>query len=188
MPPATLVIPLEVAPDLRLEPVQPAHAAPLFALVDGDRERLGARLPWVEGTRSPEDTGAFIEAMRRQQDVAGGGDGGGAWVMTAGHEGVVGVVGTHEIHWPHRRASIGYWIAGAFEGRGLVTRSVSRVTDHLLGNGMHRVEIRAMVDNERSRAVADRCGYQLEGTHRAVEWMHGRPIDLAVYGRLRGDA
>lgn len=188
MPPATLVIPLEVGRDLRLEPVLAEHAAPLFSRIDGDRDRLGAWLPWVEHTRTSDDTLAFIESSVARRDTSLGGDGGGDWILRHEDAGIVGVLGLHAVRWSHRCTTIGYWIAGDFEGRGLVTRSVATVTRHLFEHGLHRVEIRAMVENARSRAVATRCGFTLEGTHRAVEWMHGRPIDLAVFGRLSTDA
>lgn len=187
MRPTTLVIPLTDGPDLRLAPLVAEHAEAVFRLVDDDRDRLGARLPWVEGTRSVADTRAFIESSMARRDPAAGGDGGGDWVIENSGAGVVGVLGLHEVRWPHRRTSIGYWIARPHEGRGLVSRSVAIATEHLLAHGLHRIEIRAEVDNARSRAVATRCGFRLEGTHRAVEWLHGRPIDLALYALIAND-
>jgi ribosomal-protein-serine acetyltransferase len=188
MSPSTLVEPLEIGPDLRLEPVEARHAAEIFALVDADRDRLGARLPWVGGTRTVDDTRAFIDGSIARRDTALGGDGGGDWAMVADLDGrgerVVGVIGLHTTRWTHRRTAIGYWIAGSFEGRGVVTRSVAALTEMLHARGMHRVEIHAAVDNDRSRAVATRCGFTLEGVCRAAEWIDGRPIDHAVFAHL----
>ena len=191
MTPATLVIPLEIGTDLGLEPLRPEHAASLFTLVDTDRDRLGDRLPWVAGTRSIDDTRAFIDSSMARRDTSIGGDGGGDWAIVdrgrTSTGGIVGVVGIHEVRWVHRRTSIGYWVVGDAEGRGLVSRSVASVARHLFGHGLHRLEIRAATDNHRSRAVAERCGFTLEGVGRCVEWIHERPIDHAVYGRLASD-
>jgi ribosomal-protein-serine acetyltransferase len=187
MSPSTLVEPIEIGPDLRLEPLEPRHAAEIFSLVDADRARLGARLPWVGGTRTAADTLAFIEGSIARRDTALGGDGGGDWAMVlhkGGEDRIAGVIGLHTTRWAHRRTAIGYWIAGPFEGRGIVTRSVASLTKMLHARGMHRVEIHAAVDNDRSRAVATRCGFTLEGTCRAAEWIDGRAIDHAIFAHL----
>ncbi len=186
MSPSTLVEPLRIDPDLRLEPLLPIHAAEVFGLVDADRIRLGARLPWVAGTRTAADTEGFIQGSIARRDTTSGGDGGGDWAIVAGRDTsrIVGVIGLHTTRWMHRRTAIGYWIAGPFEGRGFVTRSVAALVGHLHARGMHRVEIHAAIDNDRSRAVATRCGFTLEGVCRAAEWIDGRPIDHAVFAHL----
>ena len=61
-------------------------------------------------------------------------------------------------------AELGYWVDAGVEGRGLVTRSVGAVVDHLAREaGVHRFEIRTAASNVRSRAVAERCGFALAG-------------------------
>ena len=48
-----------------------------------------------------------------------------------------------------------------------------------------RVEIRCDTINLRSRAVAERCGFELEGVlRRDVLGVDGQPRDTAVYARL----
>ncbi|MEE2972385.1 MAG: GNAT family N-acetyltransferase [Planctomycetota bacterium] len=190
MHPPTLVESIEIGPDLRLEPLELRHASDLFRLVDRDRDRLGARLPWVASTRTPEDTRAFIAGSKARRDPTTGGDGSGDWAILAGGPealGPVGVIGIHAPSWSHRRVSLGYWIEGSFEGRGWITRAAAALTRHLHGGGMHRVEIRAALDNRRSRAVPERLGFRLEGELRAVEWIHGASVDHAVYGHLSSD-
>ena len=191
MSPSTLVEPLRIGSDLRLEPVAPSHAPEIFRLVDADRARLGARLPWVGGTRTVADTEAFIEGSIARRDTAQGGDGGGDWAIIARIDDVqadadriAGVIGLHTTRWAHRRTAIGYWIAGEHEGRGFVTRSVASLVPYLHGRGMHRVEIHVAVDNDRSRAVATRCGFTLEGVCRGAEWIDGRVLDHAIYAHL----
>ena len=181
-----IIQPLQAASDLRLEPVEPSHAEPIFRLVDGDRARLGNRLPWVEGTRTPADTMAFIEdSMERRQ-----GPGSGDWAIVATIEArptIVGVIGLHGLHRANLRTAIGYWIAGAHEGHGFITRASSAVVDHLFELGFHRVELHVATDNDRSRAVAERLGFQFEGVNREIERLNGRWIDLAMHARLSTD-
>lgn len=76
----------------------------------------------------------------------------------------VGCSGLHRINWDVRKFEIGYWIDSRFEGKGLMTEAVERITsfafDELHAN---RIEIRCDSENVRSRSVAERLNYTLEG-------------------------
>lgn len=181
-----IIRPLQAGSDLRLEPVEPGHAEMLFRLIDQDRARLGARLPWVEGTRTPADSLAFIEDSMERRHGPGSGD----WSIIATIDDrptIVGVIGLHGLHRANLRTEIGYWVAGKHEGRGFITRAADAVVDHLFELGIHRAEIHVATDNDRSRAVAERLGFQFEGVCRGAEVLHGRSIDHAIHARLSTD-
>ena len=181
-----IIIPLESGSDLRLEPLEPHHAETIFRLVDQDRPRLGARLPWVEDVRTAADTLAFVEDSMKRRQTEGSGD----WAIVSIIEGqptIVGVIGLHSLRRSDRRTAIVYWIAGAHEGHGYITRAGTAIVDHLFELGFHRIEILVAVDNQRSRAVCERLGFQPEGVCRGAEWLHGRPIDHAIHARLATD-
>ena len=55
------------------------------------------------------------------------------------------------------------------------------------GWALNRVEIRAAVDNERSRAVLRRLGLREEGVLRGVERIGGRYLDHVVYAVLASE-
>lgn len=182
-----LVHPLSDAADLHLIPLGPSHAPAIFDLVDRDRGRLAARLPWVEGCRTVEDTLGFIAGSVIRRNSAEGGDGSGDWAIEASVDGtptIVGVIGLHTTRLAHRRTAIGYWIASPYEGRGFVTRAARLVADHGIAQGLCRIEIHVADDNQRSRAVAERLGFEFEGVARAAEWIHGRPCDHAIYAHV----
>ena len=83
---------------------------------------------------------------------------------------------------------IGYWLAETHQGRGLVTTACRALVDHAFSAWtLNRVEVRAAVDNLRSRAVPERLGFTLEGTIRQAEWVNDRYVDHAVYGMLAAD-
>ncbi|MGN6742601.1 MAG: GNAT family N-acetyltransferase [Amnibacterium sp.] len=80
-------------------------------------------------------------------------------------------------------AELGYWIDEAFEGRGLVTRGVRAVVAHLAADrDIHRFEIRTAVHNTRSRAVAERAGFRLEGVLTGAFRIGPDRYDAALYG------
>jgi ribosomal-protein-serine acetyltransferase len=77
---------------------------------------------------------------------------------------------------------LGFWIDGAFEGRGLVGRASAAMVGHLQRAGAPRIEIKTAVQNGRSRRVAERLGFAHEGTLRSAMQVGDSRHDLAVYG------
>ena len=68
---------------------------------------------------------------------------------------------------------IGYWLAEHHAGRGVMTRCCLAVIDYGIGElGLHRIQILADALNRRSRAVAERLGFTLEGN---AARRHARP-------------
>lgn len=152
----------------------------LFQLTEANREHLRLWLPWVDETRSREDTLQFV-LHNLQQYGCGRGFHVGIWHRDE----LVGVVGFHPIDWANRSTSLGYWLAESHQKLGLVTRSVSLLVDYAFQDlGLHRVEIRCATRNRRSRAVANRLGFTPEGILRESQWLHDHFEDIVVYGML----
>jgi RimJ/RimL family protein N-acetyltransferase len=58
---------------------------------------------------------------------------------------------------------VGYWLRTSATGRGVMTRTVARLTEFALGlPGVTRVEIHCDAANERSAAVPRRLGFRLD--------------------------
>ena len=166
--------------DASLGLLEEHHAASLLDVIEADREDLRTWLPWVDATRSVEDIAAFIHAALAEF-AAGRGPTCGVW--SSGR--VVGVASLR-ISGDDQTAEIGYWLAREARGAAVVTRAVRALIDHGFGDRrVHRVELRAATANSRSRAVAERLGFTMEGTLRDAEWVNDHYHDLAVYGLLR---
>jgi len=172
--------------DAALLPRTPNVAEAYHALVLANRDRLaawerygarettlewardflaGSAASWVAGTQ----LGALV-AVREQR----------AWTL-------VGSVGL-PVDRANRSGELGYWIDGAYEGRGLMTAAATVLLDEAFGPaGLDRVEIRADVDNTRSRAVARRLGFREEGVLRQAVALDGRRSDDVVHGLLAAE-
>lgn len=99
---------------------------------------------------------------------------------------LLGGTGLHRMDWAVRRFEIGYWIRPEAAGQGHVSEAVKLLAtmafEHL---GARRVEIRCDARNTKSRAVAERCGFELEGVFRNdTLGVDGHPRDTAVYSRI----
>lgn len=85
-------------------------------------------------------------------------------------------------------ADIGYWLAPAARGRGLMTRSIALVLDHAFTSiGLARVQWLTVVGNDRSARVARALGFRFEGTARSSIVFRGERRDAWRAGILATD-
>jgi ribosomal-protein-serine acetyltransferase len=162
-----------------LRRLEESDADELYGLIEANREYLARWLPWAAGLTF-EGSVEFIRTVRRQE---ASNDGFQAALVSEGR--IVGIAGFHSVNWPHRSTTIGYWLAEAHQGRGLMSRAVRALVDHAFGVwDLHRVEIQAAVDNHRSRAIPERLGFREEGVRREAELIGDRYHDLVVYAIL----
>jgi ribosomal-protein-serine acetyltransferase len=174
-----MAFPLRVDDEIELRVLTERDADALFALVDANRDHLREWLPWVDGSRSSDDTRAFIRESREQMAK------GALYPLGTWYRGqVAGGMGLR-VDVQSRRAEIGYWLAQPLQGRGIVTRAVRALTTAGFEElGLHRIQILCATGNVRSCAVAKRLGYRLEGVLRGFELVGDRFNDLRAYAML----
>lgn len=147
--------------------------------------------PWmIWAQEAPTAESAEIVVRRMQADFIARSDL--SWQIYArradGSPGrLLGGTGLHRMDWSVRRFEIGYWIRPEAAGQGHVSEAVRLLTalafDRL---DARRVEIRCDARNVKSRAVAERCGFELDGVlRRDALGVDGTPRDTAVYSRIR---
>ncbi|CAN5732638.1 GNAT family N-acetyltransferase [soil metagenome] len=101
---------------------------------------------------------------------------------------MVGCVGLRgESHGGHAM-EIGYWMAPAGRGRGLMTEAVKLVSRWALDDlAVERVGLLVYVGNDASARVAERAGYQREGLLRRYAMQRGVARDCVIFSLLRDD-
>ena len=155
-------------------------AEELFRLTDSCRDHLRKWLPWVDGTKSCEDTKTFIEFTMKQ--VASN-NGFHACIWYNGE--IAGVIGYHGLNWANKSTSIGYWLGEKYAGKGIMTKSCEALVNYALTDlNLNRVEIRCAEYNYKSRAIPERLGFKKEGIIREAEWLYDHYVDHVVYGML----
>jgi len=151
----------------------------LYALQRANQAHLAPWMPWAEQL-DRDQASAFLSQAEQQ---AARDDGVQCAVTQSGR--IVGIIGFHYVNRIHLATSIGYWLAADAQGRGTMTLALSALIDHACESwAMHRVELRAAVDNARSRAVAERLGFVHEGVLRGAERFGDRYVDLALFSVL----
>ncbi len=162
--------------------LEESDARELHGLIEANREYLASWLPWA-ASQTLVDTLEFIHRAGKQLT-----DDNGFQAAIVLESGIVGVIGYPAIDWGNRLTRIGYWLDEGHQGKGTMTTAVRTLVDHALSVWrLNRVEIRAAVENRRSRAIPERLGFLREGTLWQAELVDGRYLDSVVYSMLAED-
>lgn len=167
--------------DIELRLVDIHHSEEMFKSIDSNREHLRKYLPWVDSTKTVDDTRAFIESSKRQYAANNGFD---ASIWYKGE--FAGVIGFHGINRSIKEISIGYWLDEKYVGKGIMTKVCREFVDYAFNTlGLNRVEIRCAEDNLKSRAIPEKLGFTKEGTIRDGELLNDGYVSCVVYGVLK---
>lgn len=153
----------------------------IFNAIDAERDYLSKWLPFVEKTVDIEFTRGFVNSYlySDKKNVT--------FAIYFEHR-FAGLIGLKDTDETNKKTEIGYWLSSGFQHKGVVTKCCKALIAYAFENmKMNRVQLKAGTENVRSRAVAERLGFELEGIERDGE-LHSRGyIDLAVYSLLKKD-
>ncbi len=174
---------MRIDADTELRTIEERDASDIFALTDANRSYLRQWLPWVDGTRSVEDTHAFIRTLNIQRTSNGS-----FGCVVLYKRQVAGTISFHQVNWSTRRVEIGYWLGAAFQGKGLMTKACKAMVTYVFDEWhLNKVEIHCATGNIQSCAIPQRLGFTLEGTIRQAEWLYDHYVDLKVFGILESE-
>jgi ribosomal-protein-alanine N-acetyltransferase len=167
---------------LLLREIAPDDAAALFQLMADPQV---TRYYGVAPAASPEEAAERIARIRQrfveQEGVR--------WAITSRESGeLIGSCGFWRLVKPHFRAEIGYELAPAWWGRGLIPEAVAAaLTFGFARMGLHSVEATIHPANAGSRRVLEKLCFAQEGYFRESYYdsREGRFTDAAVFSLLR---
>ena len=167
---------------LRLDATVEDFAEPIWKAKESSLEELRPWMSWAE-----EDLeGIVIFTRRCQQQWSAGLE----WNFTIldPEDEVIGCASIFGYVPRYRKAEVGYWIRSDRTGNGFAAEAVSALVgfgfEHI---GLHRIELHCGISNDRSIRVAEKLGFEREGTMRhalrtASDW-----YDAYLYALLATD-
>ena len=185
MKPIMLELPFPIlTPRLLIRPVLPGDGPVLYAAKAESIEDLRLWMPWARVEISVEESEkSSREAHARfltGEDIR-------LCLFDRSTGEFLGGSGLHRIDWEHCIFEIGYWVRSSRVGRGYVTEAVNAVARYAFGQlDAKRVSIYCNASNSKSRAVAERLSFPLEGVHLNDDRIAAPEVicrDHAVYAR-----
>ncbi|SNR15203.1 GNAT family N-acetyltransferase [Tenacibaculum jejuense] len=101
------------------------------------------------------------------------------------NEELIGFIDFKNIDWSIPKAELGAFIDINFEGKGIITKSFTTLLESVVKtHGFKKLFCRISQRNVKSIALAERCGFCLEGTiTKDYRTTNGELIDLNYYGK-----
>jgi RimJ/RimL family protein N-acetyltransferase len=97
----------------------------------------------------------------------------------------IGSTGFHDIDWDVPKLEIGYWVKTSESNKGYITEAIQALTQFAFKElQVSRVEIQCDSENDRSRKVAERLSFTLEGILRNDDKVDGILRDTCIYARI----
>lgn len=174
-------IELIVDENTRLKEMGFEHLRPIFNTIDREREYLGKWLPFIELTKDIAFTNQFIENYLNS-------DKSNLTFAILYQKQFAGIIGLKDTDYDNQKTEIGYWMSERFQGNGIMTKSCKTLIHYVFDTqNINRVQIKAAIQNIKSRAIPERLGFKAEGIERDGE-LHSRGfVDLAIYGLLKNE-
>jgi len=166
-------LPLVIStPRLRMRPIEQGDVEAIWPVVSDPA--FPVQMSWNAHTDKAQ-TRAFVaivsEALEKGEGIT--------WAIE--REGSVqGVIGFDDITWQLRawrvdRAELGYWIAPALQGQGLMTEAAHAVVRWGFETlGLHKINVGCFADNAASRRVIEKVGFRYVGRLEDDVWRDGR--------------
>ncbi len=164
---------------LRLEATRAEHGEPLWRATQTSLPELMATMAWAPDT-SLESSRTFAAVMEQRWDQQTD------WSFTIFHQGeAAGTITLMRYQALFALCELGYWLRSDLAGRGLMTEAAAAVCDFGFDRmRMHRIELRAAVDNRASQRVAEKLGFTREAVLREAGWVHTGFQDMYLYALL----
>ncbi|NVP17563.1 GNAT family N-acetyltransferase [Candidatus Gracilibacteria bacterium] len=101
---------------------------------------------------------------------------------------IIGKVGIIKYEEDIDSMELGYWIGKEFWGKGYIPECVEKIKDFGFSQlGINRIVLIATKENLKSRRVAEKCGFKLDGIIRGNALVKGKIVDKAIYTFLKDD-
>jgi len=170
--------------ELEIRLLRGEDADVLYDVTVRNRAHLAPWMAWIDSVIDVSDTYAFLrtaekEAYEHTSFKAG---------IWCGQE-LAGAIDLHDIDWANACARIGYWLDKDHTGRGIMTRAVRALAEYAFDAlDLHRLEIHVATGNHKSRRIAERLGFTMEGVLREAQRLREDFLDHALYALIRDDA
>ena len=169
---------------LLIRVARPGDGAMFAEAIADSHAELAPWLGWVSPPPTPDEAEArclaAYERFERNEDLM-------VLFLTRDGGQLVGGSGLHKADWTLRQFEVGYWGRTRFAGAGLMTEGVRALARHAIDAlGARRVFLTTDERNSRSRALAERAGFEYEGTLRQDRLdLQGRLRNTRVYAIVR---
>lgn len=155
----------------------------LFNLIEKNRYHLRKWLPWLDNTKSVNDSVDFvtraIDGYKNKDSL----------VLSIKYENkIVGIISFNNIDLSLKTASIGYWIDFNYQGKGIISTSCRALVDYgFKVLGLYKIMISCAVENYKSQLIPQRLNFKKQEIIKNKEWLYDHYVDHIVFSIKKED-
>lgn len=171
---------IDVNQHLCLVPANNQYASDIYEVIVANRENFSQFMAWPKFVKNQADTALFLDSCwsKHQQNESKT-----YIILLKGH--AIGLLSFNQIDKNNKTAYIGYWLDGSMQGNGVMTEALNALVKHYaMQKIIRRFVIKCTVYNEKSNALAKRCGFSYEGTLKQAEYINETFHDQNIYGLI----
>jgi ribosomal-protein-serine acetyltransferase len=156
----------------------------LFTLIQRNTKRLESFFAGlIAKTKTIAETTVFVTEKIEQPDYM-------LYVLVDNStNALIGYLGVMRIDWSLPKGEFSYFIDETYSGKGLSRHFLMMVINKLFTqHAFAKLYLRTHASNTAARALAEQCGFELEGTIRKdYKTTQGELVDLMYYGLVQNE-
>ena len=171
--------------DIHLRFLRKSDAARVFDAIEESRKELERHVTGPSRLHLVPEVEQLVERAKQQRKARQGYFLG---IFASATNQYVGYVNLHGISARIRSGEVGYWVRTSQTGKGIATTATALIV--LFGFTelkLHKIVLRAAVDNPASWRIADKLGFVYEGTQRHEQLLPRGWVDLKCYSMLEDE-
>ena len=164
--------------------LQPNDLQPYFQLIERNRPRLADFFTGtVSKTQTLESTKAFLEDIAKKTEEK-------TYfpfvIIDTTSNAFAGFLDVKNIDWSIPKAELGCYTDENYVGKGISSKALVTFTNYCFKEyGFKKLFLRTHQNNASARRIAEKCGFEIEGTiRRDYKTTAGEIVDLIYYGKL----
>lgn len=171
---------LSIRENLELRTLNPSDAQVLFDTTKKNDAHLRQWLAWLDDDKTVVDTENYIKGSNERLSKNEGVD------LSIWYDNqLVGGIGVYPLDMNHKKASLAYWLAEEFQGKGIMSDCLKVAIKYLFTEKkLNRIEVCCAIGNTKSSALPKKLGFTYEGIARESEWLYNHFVDMEVYSLL----
>lgn len=169
---------IQITEQIALSPLLVTDALEILNLVNANRVNLAKFLSWVREVKCIDSAQRYL-SDRINSDLSGA-----RWFKIYFKGRISGIFAIKSVCLDSFVAELGYWLASAAQGHGVIRKVIEKLPEILNGSGVKIIEFRCLEQNYASINIALKSGATLVDTIAGDTFTHQTQQKMHIYRRL----
>lgn len=174
---------IKIDDELHLDLLQESDAEEIFSLASKNKAYLSKFVSWINRINSIDDEITFIKSCKDRYFL---GQEAHYSLKISADNTIIGSLSFIQINLETKEATIGYWLAENYQGRGYISKALKALIETTINTtDISSFIIKTEETNSRSNRIAIQNNFRLVGRQPKAISINGHERDLVIYQRVK---